>query len=210
MKKQNNENELKFKVSRLPNKYQSVSKIIQIYFDMSKKKDLLQKFVPTSIISKAVEARVRIESSSVNSADGDYLYICTLKGPGSDNRIEENEIISFQLAYQLIKDAATGIIMKNRYKTKIGRHQIETDEYLNNELKGLFVSEVEYESGNAMQTDFTKKWISKKVKEIVDPAAVDVTSDKNYKNNALKCAVTQEEIDSIFNDLNPAKINKGR
>lgn len=115
-----------------------------------------------------------------NTRANTHEHFLTIKGPSDvPGAVEECEmLISATLYGELIQDACTGVITKMRYLIPYGEFTIELDEFLNPELEGLWIAEVEFP---ASQTPFVAPdWFGE-----------ELTSNKAYSNAKLVDKINQ-------------------
>jgi adenylate cyclase len=116
-----------------------------------KKTNIIQGFLNTN---KERSVRVRLK--------GDKGFI-TVKGKSSNDglsRFEWEKEIPKTDAKALLKLCEKGIINKNRYEIKVGKHIFEVDEFMADN-KGLIIAEVELNSED--ETFIKPEWLGKEV-----------------------------------------------
>ncbi len=170
----NNEIELKYKVSNIPNVYDDKMEIIQIYFDGFKKLDILENLFTDLDFNKINTFRLR----NINKDK----YVITLKTKGSLSRLEYEKEISKDVFDSLCKDNILSMIIKNRYVLKHDKYCFEFDEYLSLKIN-LYTCEVELESLDDIDNDKLK--IEKAFRDYFKIDYLDVSNDSRYKNSNL-------------------------
>ena len=178
------ETEFKFLVPSLPKTNfgnVKVYHINQIYFDGSKRKDLLTKVYPDLDINVLSTFRVRkiIHNNKEN-------YILTLKSkalPNGMSRYEYEKEIDKETFYLLIIDNIDSEIIKNRYVDEYDGYKFEFDEYLNL-AKPLVTVEVEVDNVEDYNQDVLK--YAGLIKGRYNLDARDVTHNHIYKNSNLQ------------------------
>lgn len=117
----------------------------------------------SSIPERTVRVRIK----------GDKGFI-TVKGIGNHSgisRYEWEKEIPVEDAKELINICESGVIYKERYYVKNGRHLIEVDEF-SGDNKGLVIAEIELSDEN--ETIDLPEWLG-----------AEVTNDKRYFNSFL-------------------------
>lgn len=158
--------ERKFRVDKLPHYLvlQGEHKIIQTYL-------------------KTGDEEIRLRHST-DLIDGSPVHYLTKK-VGSGLVREENEMEIPSEAYNaLLKSTTSEPIIKTRTITNVMGHKIEIDIYENEELKGLIIAEIEFNTVDDANNAKLPSWLSE-----------DVTEDKSYKNQSLweKLQVLKQE-----------------
>ena len=174
------ETELKYKVNKLPNKYDKKISIIQTYFDGFKKEDILHKIFPEIDIDNISTFRTR--QIKVND---NIEYILTLKTKSNDgySRFEYEKNIDIDTYKSLITDNELSIVIKNRYVLKYNNYKFEFDEYLNTK-EYLITCEVELDNNDLDSIEKEKENIEKILEEF-GLEYIDVTMDYRYKNSNI-------------------------
>ena len=98
----------------------------------------------------------------------------TIKGVSNEtgmSRFEWEKVIDVNEAKQLLQLCEKGVISKNRYEIKSGKHTIEVDEFYG-ENQGLIIAEIELESED-------------EIFEKPDWLGLEVTNDERYYNAYL-------------------------
>lgn len=128
----------------------------------------------TYLTTGETEVRLRI-SADYYSRDKEYfLDIKTGKGM---TRGERKIPISGNTFWDVVKGDSNSFISKIRDRFSDGKYFIDVDSYLNKELLGLFVAEVEFETEEEAINYVLPEWIR--------DGAIDVTNDETYKNAKL-------------------------
>ena len=177
------ETEFKFLVPSLPKTNfgnVKVYHINQIYFDGSKRKDLLTKVYPDLDINVLSTFRVRkiIHNNKEN-------YILTLKSkalPNGMSRYEYEKEIDKETFDLLIIDNIDSEIIKNRYVDEYDGYKFEFDEYLNLK-KDLVTVEVEVNNIELYEKEVARFLLM--IKDHYGLDARDVTYNSIYKNSNL-------------------------
>lgn len=148
--------ERKFKIDDLPS-----------FLVLQGQRTIIQTYLQTG----NEEIRLR---QTTDLIDGKPFYYLTKK-VGSGLVREENEMEIHEEFYnELLKTIVSEPIIKTRSITSIMGHKIEIDMYQNEELKGLVIAEIEFNSVEEANNAQLPSWLSE-----------DVTEDKSYKNQAL-------------------------
>ena len=155
------ETERKFLVKYLPVNYEinRLLKIEQAYLE----------FVPK-------EHRVRKKND---------IYLETFNGEGELSRTEEETEISKEKYESLLTNKISRIIVKDRYMIPIDNNLIAELNVYKNELEGLFVIEVEFNSIEEANKFLPLDWFG-----------TEVTYDKKLKNQSL-ATVDLKEIENL-------------
>ena len=178
------ETEFKFLVPSLPVAKIGNAKVYhidQIYFDGSKRKELLTKVYPDIDINLLSTFRVR---KVVH--DNTQSFVLTLKSkalPNGMSRYEYEKEIDEEIFNSLIKDNIESEIIKNRYVDEYLGYKFEFDEYLNL-AKPLVTVEVEVENVGDYERDVLK--FVGLIKDHYNVDARDVTHNHIYKNSNLQ------------------------
>lgn len=172
------ETEFKFLVNKLPVKHikSEPYEIVQIYFDGSRRLDLLNGFFPEVDLRTIHTFRIRI----INYM-GTTKYLLTLKTSGDISREEYEKEIDKNEADMLYEDNIETAIVKNRYRVEYHSYVFEFDEYMN--LKRPMITvEVEIEN-----KDIEKKRqeIIAVIRNVFELKYEDVSSDYHYRNSNL-------------------------
>jgi len=135
--------------------------------DTYKKEAFSQNRIKQGYLSSIPERTVRIRTK------GNKAYI-TIKGVSNEtgmSRFEWEKEIPVDEAEKLLLLCQKGVIDKNRFEVKIGKHTYEVDEFYG-ENKGLIVAEIELKSESE---PFEKpNWLGQ-----------EVTNDNRYYNSNL-------------------------
>lgn len=127
-------------------------------------------------ISYDPEVRVRQATIQVYGRETKRYYF-TLKLPKDEVGLSRSEL-EFQIYPQVYQDMIKKQVGQTIYKTRLqfkeGEHIVSVDIYHGNELTGLAVVEVEFDSLEAAANFVPPKWFG-----------LEVTADKRYKNANL-------------------------
>jgi len=122
------------------------------YKDLSHKKSYIKQGFLNSNKYRTVRIRVIDEMG--------FITIKGISNASGISRYEWEKEILLKEAEQLLLLCEKGVIEKNRYLIKHGRHIFEVDEFLN-ENKGLIIAEIELSNENEL---FQKpSWLGKEV-----------------------------------------------
>ena len=127
-------------------------------------------------ISYEPEVRVRRGIIRVDGRENRRYYF-TMKLPKDEIGLSRSELefqISSQVYQDLIQKQVGQTIYKTRLQFKEGEHIFSVDIYHGNELAGLAVAEVEFDSLEAAASFVPPKWLG-----------LEVTADPRYKNANL-------------------------
>ena len=134
--------------------------------DFLSKADQFQ--IVQTYISYSPEVRVRRIDHN-----GSRWYTFTMKLPKDDTGLSRAELefyISQKVYQDLVKKRVGNTIKKIRYQSE----DISVDMYWDDNLSGLIVAEIEFDSIEKAESFQPPKWFGK-----------DITSDKRYKNGRL-------------------------
>ncbi len=127
-------------------------------------------------ISYNPEVRVRQATTRVYGRESKRHYF-TLKLPKDEIGLSRSEL-EFQIYPQVYQDMIKKQVGQTIYKTRLqfkeGEHIVSVDIYHGNELTGLAVVEVEFDSLEAAASFVPPKWFG-----------LEVTADQRYKNANL-------------------------
>ena len=172
----NKEIELKYLVDRLPDTYDKLMYIEQIYFIKNGKEDMINRFFPGLDLNKISTYRVRKLIDDNNKS-----FILTLKSKAESYTRDEYETLIDEESYNILKEKEESKIIKNRYIKIFNNYKFEFDEYLNLKEK-LYTLEVELESEENIDS------ITHDIEHILSSNGYtfkNVTFDNRYKNNNL-------------------------
>jgi CYTH domain-containing protein len=178
------ETELKFRLQKLPKAVAATpSQISQIYLDIENVaviKTIEALFSPHKIDWGTVkEARARAETEP---GSFDTSYTLTLKGAGDMQRQEMEVALSGIAIYEDLHAARQDhVIEKLRYRVSISGTPlvVEIDLY-QGDLSGLVIAEIEFDPAN-----WSTKQVAEMALKVLGPDAVNVTSNKTFKNREL-------------------------
>ncbi|MBP5342417.1 CYTH domain-containing protein [bacterium] len=173
----NYEIELKYKVNKLPLKFDRCLEIVQTYFKPKNNLDILIESFDNLDINTINTFRLRkiIENNNIK-----YYLTLKTKSVGIKRKEYEKEI-SIDTYNTLIQENIDSKVIKNRYIKYENNYIFEYDEYLNLKIN-LITLEVELEKENNLQEDKTKIEAILKENNI---EYIDVTLDHRYKNTNI-------------------------
>lgn len=135
--------------------------------DLFKSDALRKNHIAQGYLNSNIERAVRVRIK-------DKKGFLTIKGKSNEtglSRFEWEKEIPVDEAKALLQLCEKGIIEKNRYEVKVGKHLFEVDEFMG-ENEGLLLAEIELESEAEV---FEKpKWLG-----------LEVTQDHRYYNSYL-------------------------
>lgn len=172
----NKEIELKYLVDRLPDTYDKLIYIEQIYFIKNGKEDMINRLFLGLDLNKISTYRVRKLIDDNNKS-----FILTLKSKAESYTRDEYETLIDEESYNILKEKEESKIIKNRYIKTINNYKFEFDEYLNLKEK-LYTLEVELESEENIDS------ITHDIEHILSSNGYtfkNVTFNNRYKNNNL-------------------------
>ena len=175
------ETEIKYKVNKLPKKYDKKIGIVQTYFDGLKKTSILEDIFPDLDFKNISTFRARKITIL-----GKNEYILTLKTKSNDgySRFEYEKEIDLDMYNSLINNNELSVVLKNRYIINYNGYKFEFDEYLNTK-EYLITLEVELNTTDINEVEKEKEKIERIIKDDFKLEYLDVTMDNRYKNSNI-------------------------
>lgn len=146
---------------------QEIERKFLVISEAYKKEAYRKTYIKQAYLSVTPEATVRVRIRDAQAT-------LTIKGKSNEegtSRYEWEKAIEVAEAVELLQLCSTGLIEKNRYEIRVGKHLFEVDEFLGAN-EGLVVAEVELKN----EADFFEKpaWLG-----------LEVTGDLRYYNALL-------------------------